>query len=449
MLHEIIEGYRGEIIAQTQKLIQIKSVKAQSKPGMPFGQGIHDALEAFLNLADSLGFKTKSYEGYAGIVTMGSGQQTLGILSHLDVVPEGTGWTHAPFGGELIGDRIYGRGSLDDKGPSVAALFAMKAIKESGLKLRKKVEMMVGTDEESGHEGIHYLFKHHKKPDIGLSPDGDYPVIFAEKGILHIDCFQKWDNDSQIIVCGGLRPNMVPEACECKMAEEPLRALMDVLNSKGYAYQRHEGGGLTVEGHSAHGSMPEKGVNACQRMLDALSAALPDESAQARFIRCLQEAFLLETDGTALGLNLSDAVSGHLSLNVGMLNIDAHQGRVVLDIRYPVSLEKDEIIRRIDSYFKLHGIQCEERMHHAPLYVPKDSQLIQTLLDVYYRNTGRQDQPIAIGGGTYARVLKNAVAFGAAFPEREAVMHQKDEYILVEDLIMNAKIYADAIAALS
>ena len=432
-LDKIIDIYKDKLIKSTQELIAIPSVKGEAKQGMPFGEEINRALEHALKIGEKLGFLVGNVDGYAGFIEFGQGSETLGILAHLDVVPPGDGWTYPPFGGQIHDNKIYGRGAIDDKGPAMAALFAMKAVMEAGVPVNKKVRLILGTDEESGWEDMAYYFKNQPMPDFGITPDANYPVIHAEKGIVHIELYKEFSRDSAdkspiVSIKGGSRANMVPDSCICylKDKEEPLN----------------------VEGVSAHASMPEKGQNAIAKMLDLLNSRGLGDNDIDNFVKDLNRLIGFDTTGEGLGINLSDDVSGNLTLNLGVIDIDRNRGRAIIDIRFPVKYSQEEIMDVIEQRLNNTGIEAKVLHGQDPLYVPKDHFLVKTLSRVYKEQTGQDLEPMAIGGGTYARALKTGVAFGAVFPGKPELAHQKDEYIEIDDLILNAKIYAHAIAEL-
>ncbi|MFY9175978.1 MAG: Sapep family Mn(2+)-dependent dipeptidase [Caldicoprobacterales bacterium] len=433
MLNKIIDIYKDKLIKSTQELIAIPSKKAEPKEGMPFGEEINRALVYALKRGEELGFLVGNVDGYAGFIEFGQGSETLGILAHLDVVPEGEGWTYPPFGGEIHDNKIYGRGAIDDKGPAMAALFAMKAVMESDVPVNKKVRLILGTDEESGWEDMDYYFKNQPMPDFGITPDANYPVIHAEKGIVHIELYKKFDSlssdkSSIVSIKGGSRANMVPDSCTCylKDQEEPL----------------------TTEGVSAHASTPDKGQNAISKMLDLLTSKELGDSDIDKFVADLNRLMGYDTTGEGLGINYSDDVSGSLTLNLGVIDVDRERGSAIIDIRFPVKYTTEEILSAIEERLNNTGIAVRVIHCQHPLYVPKDHFLVKTLSRVYREQTGQDVEPLAIGGGTYARALKTGVAFGAVFPGKAELAHQKDEYIEIDDLILNAKIYAHAIAEL-
>ena len=460
-LSGVIELYKAHIIENTSKLIQIPSVEAAAQPGKPFGEAADDALLFCLKLAQELGFMTGNVDGYAGYAQMGEGDETLGILVHLDVVPEGAGWTYPPFSGVVQDGKIYGRGAIDDKGPAIAALYAMKAVMDSGVCLRKKVRLIFGLDEESGWKDMEYYFKKEPMPETGITPDGCYPVIYTEKGIVDVavkKCFKPSDFVTLRLssVIGGERPNMVADSCECVfkphgLNEKVLVSVETFFSITGERLQTSfdEKGALTIKanGVSAHGSTPQKGKNAIAIVLSFLATLGYGESEMERYLNLLNDKIGFDTKGIGLGIDCEDE-SGELTVNLGTLEANADGGMALLNIRYPVTFSEDALLQKIKEAFYDEDLEILVKGRHKPLYVPKDHPLVKTLLEVYNEQTGQNADAIAIGGGTYARALKNAVAFGAVFPGKPDLAHQKDEYIEIEDLILNAKIYAHAIATL-
>jgi succinyl-diaminopimelate desuccinylase len=461
-LNLIVESYRKEIVSSTQELVAIPSVKGEAHPGKPFGKDAYSALEYVLKLGDKMGFETKNVDGYAGHIQFGQGEHTLGILVHLDVVPAGGGWTYPPYGAEIHDRRIYGRGTIDNKGPAIAALYAMEAVKQSGLPVNKNVRLIFGTDEESGWKDMEYYFKHESMPDFGMSPDAQYPIINAEKGILQVALEKEFPRSEPHSIgiksiTGGQRPNIVPDECTCVFLsstdrEKALAHLKSFQRYTGYKmtadFDSKEGLIVKSIGVSAHGSAPETGKNAIGQMLEYLATLGLGHTEMEEFISLLNNKIGMETHGEAIGIALEDKLSGKLTLNLGMVKIDGGSGRAVMDIRYPVSCEGEQLLTAIEAAVCEFGVKVKVLGHRKPLYVPEDHFLVQILKRVYTKQTGQPAYTIAIGGGTYARVIENAVAFGVIFPGKPELAHQKDEYVEIEDLILNTKIYAHAIAEL-
>lgn len=461
-LDKYIDLNREELIKSTQGIIRIPSVKESPLPGRPFGEGVNQSLEYALSLAERLGFEVKNIDGYAGYAEFGQGEETMGILAHLDVVPEGSGWTYPPYEARIVDGKIYGRGAIDDKGPAIGALYAMKAVMDSGLTMNKKVRIIFGTDEESGWGDMKVYFEREPMPDFGVTPDGDYPIINVEKGILTFALRKDFDNDDFSVIkikslAGGHRPNMVPDECTCCFLptgdqDKILTHLHSMQQFSNYEITAGfcEDGGIEVtsKGVSAHGSTPEKGCNAIGQMLAFLSTMGLGNSKLEQFLLFLNNTIGTDTTGECLNLALEDDLSGKLTLNLGTIEIDETHGEAVINIRYPVAYNQEQIMDRIRGAVEESGVNVDILGSNAPLFVPEDSFLIEKLKAVYTEQTGQPAKVMAIGGGTYARAIKNAVAFGALFPGRPELAHQKDEYIEIEDLILHTKIYAHAIAAL-
>lgn len=458
-----VESMKEDIIKSVQELVSVKSVEAAPEPGAPFGKEVRACLDKSLKLCEDLGFKTENFDGYAGHAEYGEGDEIVGILVHVDVVPEGSGWSHAPYGGEISEGRIYGRGTNDDKGPAVAVIYGLKAVIDSGVKFNKKVRIIIGCDEESGRWAcMKHYFKHTEMPICGFSPDADFPIINSEMGILIFNLKKDFEKNEESC-CGGLRikrikggnkVNMVPDYCECELdmkkdfTDRILKTVEYMKNSQNAKLELEiEGSRCIVKsyGLSAHGSTPEKGINAISQLIAFLCKLPLCVSEQTAYINFLDEHIGMETDGTSFGVGMSDEVSGKLVFNLGTIDVSEEKGDVGINIRYPVTKTRNDVYDIIKEKITASGISLVEGDEKDPLYVPADNFMIKALQKVYEDVTGEKAELISIGGGTYARAIKNAVAFGPLFPGREETAHQKDEYIEIEDLMKSTKIYAEAI----
>lgn len=460
---ELIDSYKEDIVKSTQEIIRIKSVEDEEKPNMPFGEGVYLALDYALNLAKEMGFKTKNLDNYAGHAEIGEGEETVGILVHLDVVPEGDGWTYPPFGGEIHEGKIYGRGTIDDKGPAIACLYAMKALKESGVALNRKIRMIFGTDEESGWGCVKHYFEHEKAPDMAFIPDAEFPVIYGEKGIIVFDLVKKIKTSSEgkaILksLKGGNAPNMVPDYCEAVIEVEDSTQIEEKFNSfveytKYPLHMEKDKNTITVsaQGISAHGSTPEKGKNAISYLMAFLGKIFDESSDVGQFIKVYNDRIAFKHNGESIGAGFEDDISGKLNFNPGIIKLEQDEIKLTINIRYPIKLTAKEVYDGIRDNLKDTDIELiEGKSDNRPLYVPKDNELVKKLMKVYREQTKDVDsEPITIGGGTYARALKNAVAFGPVFPGQEDVVHQKDEFISIDHLMRITKIYAHALYELA
>lgn len=461
-LNDYVESSKDDLIKSVQRMVRIKSVLGDPKPNMPFGEGIAKALDEALKISSELGFKTKNVDGYVGYAEYGEGEELVGVLGHLDVVPEGSGWMYPPYGGEIHDGKIYGRGTTDDKGPIIAALYGLKAIKDANLKLSKRVRILFGTNEETGSNEIKYYLDHEEAPDTGFTPDANYPIIYAEKGITMFEAVKKFNKKSGdfdiAYIRGGERPNMVPDYCECKL-EFKKDGLMNDIITKLETFTKNNGYDITAQkdedtlviksfGIGAHGSLPHLGKNAIMQLLLFLDSIYANDDEVKDFIRFFAEEIGMETNGKKLGIYLKDDM-GELTLNVGTINMDDNRVSVGFNIRYPVTFKYEQWINTFSDKLNKHEMVIENMTHQPPLYFPPDHPLIRTLSKVYEEQTGKKAELLAIGGGTYAKEMPNIVAFGPIFPGKPDLDHQTNEYIEIDDLILNAKIYANAIYSLA
>ncbi len=416
-----MKSYFEDIVKDISGLLRYDSSQAAAKEGKPFGDGCADCLDGYLKLAASMGFGVKNYDNYVGEVTFGEGED-FAVLAHLDVVPAGAGWNHDPFGGEIdrVNGKIWGRGATDDKGPAVIALYALKALKDEGFKPSKTIKLILGCNEETGWACIDHYNEVAKMPETGISPDADFPVIYAEKGILHVVLQFPAANAPFTGLKGGDRANMVCDYCE---AYAPLKE--ELLERLGLEYAQ---GKVVSRGKSAHGSTPEKGVNAIANMLEYLGLS--------------EMKRLLFADGFGL-CRLQDE-TGSLTFSPNIIEQKDGKIFVTCDIRYPATHTRDEVLAAIEKC----GIEYAVAHEQAPLYNDINSPMIQTLCGVYNEVTGKNARPVAIGGGTYARALKFGAAFGPEEEGEESTVHQANEYITFEKIEKCFKIYKLALQRL-
>jgi succinyl-diaminopimelate desuccinylase len=442
-LEQVVQQYEQELIKDLQSLIGIPSVRDMSTagPGAPFGKEIRVVLEWYLDRAKEMGFTVKNVDGYAGHVEYGEGEELLGVLAHLDVVPPGEGWKYPVFGGEIAEGKIYGRGVVDNKGPAILALYALKAMKDNGVVPNKRIRVIVGCDEESGMECVKYYFQHEEKPTLGFSPDADFPLIHAEKGILQMKALWKGE-DVGLCLSGGERPNVVPPKAEAYLTGDRKQPQgQDQISIE----STPDGTKVIASGLASHASVPHKGDNAIVRLLNALEGSEVGEHAEKlKFIANIG----LGLNGEGLDIELVDDVSGKLTCNLGMIKFAEGRGEAVIDVRSPVTFPLEQTLERARARLQAAGFEVEVLTFDQPHHVPKDSALVQALLKVYREHTGDQGDAYAIGGGTYARKLAGAVAFGPMLPGRDDVAHIANEYLALEDLRVCLKIYTGAILEL-
>ncbi len=463
-LNDVVASYKEEMVSQLCRLISLPSLEAPALPGRPFGAAMHDCLLHTLALAKSLGFtRTKDVDGYAGYIEMGQGEEEIGILVHLDVVPPGDGWTLPPFEGTVQNGRVYGRGSQDNKGGVIAALYAMRALLPEQAQFHKRVRLILGCSEETGMTCIdHYLEAEHA-PDYGFSPDASYPLINLEKGLLNVAgrCAAPVSAEGLRVVSisAGQRPNVIPGRAEAVLFAPDPDALTKALGSAALGLEDKARVHLSIDGHTAtlacdgvvgHASTPEKGRNAASLLLRVLACLPLADAPRENAVKALSRLICDEADGASLGVACRDALSGALTCNLGLLSADESGVGFTLDFRYPLCTSQDAILTQLSRAFAGSGFALTAEQGQKPHHVPEDSPLVQKLLRVYAEQTGLPAYCMAIGGGTYARKLPGrAVAFGMEFPDTPATAHMADEYIVIDELVKNAQIIAHAIRALA
>ena len=422
-IRKYLESHKQDMIDDLRELVAIPSVQSDAEEGMPFGKFPAKALETMLNKCKAAGFTVENIENYAGSADINSLEPELAILSHLDVVPVGEGWTSPPFTLTADGDKLVGRGVIDDKGPAVAALYAAKAVKDLGIPLKKGVRLIFGTNEENGSADLAYYRQKRKLPPMVFTPDGEYPVINGEKGMLRV-YFSTTAPDS-VEISAGTVINAVPSSCK-----------FSFLNPQIDGPKMFFG---TVDGVSAHASTPEKGENAITKMLTVSEIDIPQ-------LKSLNKLFPHgETDGASCGLGFSDDISGKMTCVLSMLNTENGRLKGGIDIRFPLDRKKDEISTIICGKLREAGFDIDSCEGVEPHLTDEKSPFVQSLLRVYERVTGDKGRCIAIGGATYVHEIEGGVAFGAEFPGEDGRMHSPDEFITVENLLKNAEIMAEAI----
>ncbi len=453
-LKELVERQREPLLKTLGESIRIPSVREEDASGYPYGENIQRCLEFMLETGKSLGLRVGSMNYQVGWCELGDGEEMVAVLGHLDVVPAGEGWSGNPFSGEVRDGKVFGRGSMDDKGPTVAALYALSALKESGLPLRRRIRLLMGTNEETGSADMKYYLAHGgEMPVMGLTPDGEYPVINGEKGIVNVTFRRSLGQSGPVRLmklAGGDAPNVVPASAfaELKCTDEQAKQLASLLPEKVECVPIPGGVRIEARGVSAHGSTPEQGENAIGRLLLALNS-LPLEGELAGAVRFLGEKIGMETDGKSLGIAMEDEMSGALTFNLGVISGDESGLTCRVNYRYPVTKSLGDCGPKFQAELEAAGFEVVEQTHKESLYVPPESELVTTLMRVYREETGLSDPPKSIGGGTYAKAMPNVVAFGPVFPGDEVREHKPDEFIEVDRLMQNAQIIARAMYELA
>ena len=451
-----IKEDRESLVEDIKRLVSINSVEGAPKEGMPFGEGAAKALNCFLSMAEEMGFVVQNFDNYAGHVDFGEGEEVVGILGHMDVVPCGDGWACDPFCPEVIDGKLYGRGVLDNKGPMAVCLHALKILKDMGVPLKKKVRLIIGANEETDWKCMDYYFNTKKvaPPQISFTPDAEFPLTHAEKGVFQYQLVT--DVKEDVVLAGGNAYNSVAESAYVLLPEE-MKDRAEALakewsSATGCRYEIGvENGKLKLEafGFAAHAAHPEKGVNAVTGIMKAVhDLGLHDELGEiADFY---MEKIGDNLCGEKLGVGLEDEVSGKLSFNVGKAEVSDGKFILSIDNRVPVTFKCEDAQKLVEEGLTGTRFRFENPQITESIYVPKDSFLVETLMEVYKDVTKDVDAvPQVDGACSYARALDNCVAFGALLPGQPDLMHQKNEYLELDRLDTWMRIYLDAIYRLA
>ncbi|MGG0720492.1 dipeptidase PepV [Robertmurraya massiliosenegalensis] len=450
------------LLEDLSKLLSIKSVKDLSSKSdlAPMGENIKEALEFMLQLAEKDGFRTKNMDGFVGYAEIGpeNASQYIAVLCHLDVVPATGNWESDPFKPVIKDGKLFARGAIDDKGPTLAAYYAIKMIKESRLPLKHRVRIIFGTDEESGMSCMKKYVKLEPPALTGFAPDAMFPIIHAEKGQINVllrlkDIKDSNDKYQLHSFYSGEKGNMVPDHAEASIGGNNLDELTDSFTEyclkENITFSTDRSSHsllLKVKGKSAHGMEPNNGINAGTKLASFLVNVVPKNP----FIQFISERIAEDPFGEKLGINFSDEVTGPLTVNAGIFRYSAKdEAHLSLNIRCPVETPYLRTIERITEAITDYNLEIEEVREKKPHYVDKDEPIIKILQEAYELETGEKANLLTTGGATYARFIENGVAYGAVFPGKKNTAHQIDEYIEINDLMKATVIYAKAIHQLA
>lgn len=435
-IKNIVNENSKDMIESIKAAVRINSVMDEdtATESMPFGKGVDESLRKTLEIAESLGFKTVYKDGYYGYAEIGKGEELIGILGHIDVVPIGdeSKWKFPPFSATEEDGYIYGRGTQDDKGPTIAAMYAVKALLDAGVKFEKRVRFIIGGDEENLWRCIaKYTENGEEIPSMGFTPDSSFPVTNAEKSLVQFYLRGNGSKEINLNISGAL--NAVPGVANYtgKLADK----LSEKLDELKFDYEK-DGESITVIGKRVHAASADKGVNAIERLCKALYE-IGVEDDVVRFV-----AELSDSVGSKILPNCVDDVSGTLTLNLGELIINEKESKIGFDSRVPVKFTIEDLEYAVKEKAANYELEFEEFDRLKSLYVPADSELIKTLVSVYEEETGLEGTPKSSGGATYAKALDNCVAFGAMFPFDEKTEHQENERVNIKNMIKATEIYA-------
>lgn len=450
-IFEYLDSQESKMIETLSELISYPSYVGEAKDGAPFGVAVRECLDKALEICGDLGFKTRNFDGYVGTAELGE-DPILSVLAHLDVVPEGTGWTSDPYKARIADGKIFGRGSIDDKGPAVAAIYALKALKELGVPLKRGVRLILGTNEECGSGDLAYYFTKEASTKYSFTPDGNYPVINLEKGRLGgmFEVNATPEEKGLVSFNSGKTANAVPEKTNAVVKGVSVAEIENAIakfQADGIEFKLEEqqnGVKIYCDGASAHASTPDMGRNSLTALLSVLEKLELCDTA-SKFMASLAKIFPYgDNCGENLGIFCEDEESGRLTCVLSILDYENGRIRGCFDARLPICADYKELGERVKS--TLADLGFEFKYHGAkPHFVSPESEFVKSLLGVYEEVTGEKGECIAIGGGTYVHEIEGGVAFGAEFLGEDNHMHSADEFIQIDRLVLNAKMFALAI----
>ncbi len=445
----MVTGYRDELVERLGKLVAIPSVEGRPEDGAPFGPGPRDALHAALDMLEDDGFKTVNLHNYIGYAELGEGDQVIGVIGHLDVVPaiREDGWKTDPFVMKEKEGILYGRGVADDKGAVVASMIALKVLRDMNVPIKKRIRLIMGTNEETGSKCLAHYVEQEGHVDYGFTPDGDFPGVHGEKGMLGGVFRSKSLNILEIH--GGSAKNVVAAKCTAKVVKNSYssKKLSDWFHNLNIDFDVEEDDDcnkITVYGKAAHASTPELGINA----ISCLLAALKEAGMQDPFVNYYWTHFGLTTDGSGLNAKLEDEF-GVLTLNIGVIETDDDEIVGSIDIRFPVTMSTKSVLKAMKDRMEDENGKIEIVSAVEPIYFPIDSPLVSSLYDAYVEVTGdTKSKPMTMGGGTYAKGINNTIAFGCGFSDKDYHIHDANEYVGIDELLLQTEIYVHALLKL-
>lgn len=441
----LAKKYYDDALKDLCDLLRYKSVldEYNEDSDAPFGLENKKCLEHFISLAKRDGFDYLNVDNYAAHISYGKGEESVGVLGHLDVVPAVGKWSHDPFDPIIKDGKLFARGTLDDKGGVVASYYALKMLRDLNVNLSKEVRIIVGCDEESGSRCVERYFSKVNKPTYAFSPDAEFPVIYGEKGILTFDILGSIDNAEVLSISAGERYNIVCDEARLTVKDVNPDYLMEFIAANGCNAEVVDNS-YVFYGVSAHAMQPHLGVNAIKIMFKFMDKYYPCQAAS--FI-----TKYFDTTGALLGVDINDIDMHDLTINLGICNYDGNSLKLGYNLRVPVDTHVDVIKTGFNRGLEEYSLLSLGELHYSPRhFVSKDSDLVVKLIDAYQSISGDyESKPFTIGGGTYARTMENAVAYGPNFLNRPDICHQPDEHIYLEDFIKWIAIYAKAIYLLA
>lgn len=465
MFREFVNENKENIINTITELVKFNSVSNETgDSSMPFGKECKEVLEHTLKIAESMGFRTKNIDGYCGYIEFGEGNELVGIVGHLDVVPAdmADGWTSSPFEATVRDGKLYGRGTIDDKGPVIASLYAMKAVAEK-CNISKRVRLILGLNEEKGWKCINRYKETEEIPTVSFSPDANFPAIYAEKGILSLEILNDFSLDDFEIIetdCQNNALNVVPKYASITLKYTGANAMPEFEESENLNLEKINDSTIKIisTGVASHAAHPELGKNAIYNLVKYLLKYFKNEYLETlinlgvfeiespEFLSRKDIAYATEFDDVSV---IQDE-SGILTSNIARFDYENGKLSIKINLRVPVKTKLEDITlqyKKLTNIFE--NVEINELAKQEPLYIEKNGKLATKLVDIFNKVTCTKKESIAIGGGTYARAFPNCIAYGPTMPNKPDMCHQVDEYIELDSLFQATEIYAEAIYELA
>ncbi|WP_099204026.1 Sapep family Mn(2+)-dependent dipeptidase [Scatolibacter rhodanostii] len=444
-----ILNYWDDILADLSSLIAIPSVSVKGDSVHPFGDECAKAIDCVMDMSQKYGLKAKNVDYYAMHAEYGEGEENAVVMAHVDVVPVTPGWDTNPFEAVIKDGKLFGRGAIDDKSGAVIALHCLRALKDEGVQGKRKLRVVLGSSEETGMADMDYYFDKEQIPTMGFTPDGEYGICHCEKG--NLDFNFSFKNDSEVIKIfeAGTVLNAVPNSAKCVIScteaeKEKLKAL--VAEYDGAFTLSGDAEELTILSHgvAAHASLPELGKNAISLLVDLLYLVFG--SRIGTLFSFVHQYIGMTCDGSQIGVAMQDEPSGALTFNLAIAKADSTHSEVGIDIRFPATKTIEDVRSILAEKAEAAGITFTVLKTAEPLYLPKDSKIVNILSSTYEDVMQSPCTIYSMGGGTYAKKMHNAgVAFGPVFEEKpNESAHMINEYADLEELKKHARICLEA-----
>jgi len=456
-IEEWFRGHTGEMLDDLGRMIAVRSVRGPEEPGAPYGKGSREALALAASMLESRGFEVSVFEDMIITADYGPQPPKMGLLGHLDVVDPGQGWATGPYEMVSKDGRVYGRGATDNKGPSVAAMYAVYCVRDLYPELQSAVRLILGSGEEGGCEDIALYLKKNDPPQYVFAPDADYPLVNTEKGRAMIFFGASWEKETAlprvISVTGGKTINIVPNMAEAVIegfsAGEAEAYCKEYSEKTGTAIKPRADGDkivVTAGGKSSHAALPGLGLNAQTALIEMLSAMPFAKSKGFGYIKSLNKLFPHgDYNGRSIGVAMSDGISGELTLSFNVLRLTEYELAGNFDCRSPACADETDLLGMMRKALEDEGLELTHHNVNCCHHTPEESPLVQSLLRIYEDYTGNRGECLAMGGQTYVHEIPGGVAFGCEMPGEDNHIHGLDEFIEVGQLVASAGMFAHAI----